>query len=294
MDQGEGVEGADRKEDPLDFALWKAQKEGEDTAWDAPWGRGRPGWHIECSAMAEELLGVGFEIHGGGNDLSSRTTRTRRRRRAGRAAPSSRASGCTTGCSRWAARRWPSRVGNIALAGRGARRARAATRVILFFVAGHYRQPIAFDDDDAGPGGGAASGAIREAGAAAGRRARRPRTSRAHRERFFDALADDFNTPTRAGRGLATGSARPTAASAGRATPTCARCSTSSGSTTCSTARAPTASPMRPRWRCSSSARRPAPRATSAEADRLRDELAARAGRSATAADGPQLVRVDP
>src|SRR5919204_1912932 len=43
MDQGEGVEGADRKEDPLDFALWKAQKSGEDTAWDAPWGRGRPG-----------------------------------------------------------------------------------------------------------------------------------------------------------------------------------------------------------------------------------------------------------
>ena len=69
MDQGEGVEGAQLKEDPLDFALWKAQKEGEDTAWDAPWGRGRPGWHIECSAMAEELLGVGFDIHGGGNDL---------------------------------------------------------------------------------------------------------------------------------------------------------------------------------------------------------------------------------
>ena len=70
MNQGEGVEGSDRKEDPLDFALWKAKKEGEDTAWDAPWGRGRPGWHIECSAMAEQLLGVGFEIHGGGNDLA--------------------------------------------------------------------------------------------------------------------------------------------------------------------------------------------------------------------------------
>ena len=69
MDQGEGVEGADRKQDPLDFALWKAQKPGEDTAWDTPWGRGRPGWHIECSAMAEDLLGVGFEIHGGGSDL---------------------------------------------------------------------------------------------------------------------------------------------------------------------------------------------------------------------------------
>jgi cysteinyl-tRNA synthetase len=69
MNQGEGVEGAERKEDPLDFALWKAHKEGEDSVWYAPWGRGRPGWHIECSAMAEELLGVGFEIHGGGNDL---------------------------------------------------------------------------------------------------------------------------------------------------------------------------------------------------------------------------------
>src|SRR5919199_3653172 len=69
MDQGEGVEGADLKEDPLDFALWKATKEGEDTAWDAPWGRGRPGWHIECSAMAEELLGLEFDIHGGGIDL---------------------------------------------------------------------------------------------------------------------------------------------------------------------------------------------------------------------------------
>src|SRR5436190_867774 len=57
------------KEDPRDFALWKAHKEGEDTFWDSPWGRGRPGWHIECSAMAEELLGERFEIHGGGLDL---------------------------------------------------------------------------------------------------------------------------------------------------------------------------------------------------------------------------------
>src|SRR5437762_970257 len=57
------------KEDPRDFALWKAHKEGEDTWWDAPWGRGRPGWHIECSAMAEKFLGPSFEIHGGGLDL---------------------------------------------------------------------------------------------------------------------------------------------------------------------------------------------------------------------------------
>jgi cysteinyl-tRNA synthetase len=57
------------KEDPRDFALWKANKPGEDTWWDAPWGRGRPGWHIECSVMAEEIFGPAFEIHGGGLDL---------------------------------------------------------------------------------------------------------------------------------------------------------------------------------------------------------------------------------
>jgi cysteinyl-tRNA synthetase len=57
------------KEDPRDFALWKANKEGEDTWWESPWGRGRPGWHIECSAMAEKALGREFWIHGGGLDL---------------------------------------------------------------------------------------------------------------------------------------------------------------------------------------------------------------------------------
>jgi cysteinyl-tRNA synthetase len=57
------------KEDPRDFALWKATKPGEDTSWDSPWGAGRPGWHIECSAMARDAFGPVFEIHGGGLDL---------------------------------------------------------------------------------------------------------------------------------------------------------------------------------------------------------------------------------
>src|SRR5215208_2178133 len=68
-DQVEEQEPNPRKEDPRDFALWKANKPGEDTWWDSPWGRGRPGWHIECSVMAEKLLGPAFEIHGGGLDL---------------------------------------------------------------------------------------------------------------------------------------------------------------------------------------------------------------------------------
>jgi cysteinyl-tRNA synthetase len=62
-------ETSDLKRDQRDFALWKSQKPGEDAAWDSPWGPGRPGWHIECSAMAEKFLGTEFEIHGGGMDL---------------------------------------------------------------------------------------------------------------------------------------------------------------------------------------------------------------------------------
>ncbi len=69
LDQVEEQEPNPRKEDPRDFALWKANKPGEDTWWDSPWGRGRPGWHIECSAMSEKYLGEEFEIHGGGLDL---------------------------------------------------------------------------------------------------------------------------------------------------------------------------------------------------------------------------------
>jgi cysteinyl-tRNA synthetase len=62
------VEADDRKRDPLDFALWKAAKPGE-PRWESPWGEGRPGWHIECSVMSEEELGLPFDIHGGGSDL---------------------------------------------------------------------------------------------------------------------------------------------------------------------------------------------------------------------------------
>ncbi len=65
---GARVEPGEHKRDPLDFALWKGAKPGE-PAWDAPWGGGRPGWHIECSAMAMEYLGNGFDIHAGGTDL---------------------------------------------------------------------------------------------------------------------------------------------------------------------------------------------------------------------------------
>ena len=68
MIAGARVEVAPYKRNPMDFVLWKPS-EGDQPGWDSPWGRGRPGWHIECSAMAYELLGESFDIHGGGNDL---------------------------------------------------------------------------------------------------------------------------------------------------------------------------------------------------------------------------------
>ena len=194
MDQGEGVEGADLKEDPLDFALWKAHKVDEDSAWEAPWGRGRPGWHIECSAMAEGLLGVGFDIHGGGLDLLF---------------PHHENEAAQTRCARGAelARHWmhngilaatdgekmSKSVGNISplheVLDRHGRDA-----VILYFASAHYRQPVAYGAE---PIAAAAAGVqrIRDA-------ARRlvagdsPPELRPLHGRFFAALADDFNTPS--------------------------------------------------------------------------------------------------
>jgi len=69
VESGARVEPGEHKRDPVDFALWKATKDDEDTWWPSPWGDGRPAWHIECSAMAEKLLGREFEVHGGGRDL---------------------------------------------------------------------------------------------------------------------------------------------------------------------------------------------------------------------------------
>jgi cysteinyl-tRNA synthetase len=192
MDQGEGVEGAHLKEDPLDFALWKAAKEGEDTSWDAPWGAGRPGWHIECSAMAEELLGVDFEVHGGGNDLvfphhENEATQTRMARDAELARI-----WMHNGMLQMGAEKMAKSVGNVALLHEVLERW-GRDVVLWFFSTGHYRQPLAFTDEALEAAKATVAG-LRELG-------RRlvpgpsPEALAPVKERFFDALADDFNTP---------------------------------------------------------------------------------------------------
>jgi cysteinyl-tRNA synthetase len=191
MDQGEGVEGVERKEDPLDFALWKAQKEGEDTAWDAPWGRGRPGWHIECSAMAESLLGLEFEIHGGGSDLvfphhenEAAQTRAARDRDLARL-------WVHNGMVRFGEDKMAKSVGNVRPLGEELDRW-GRDALLMYFCGGHYRQPIAYSDSELEQAQ-ASVHRVREA-------ARRlhegtsPEDMAPLRDRFFDALAEDFNT----------------------------------------------------------------------------------------------------
>jgi cysteinyl-tRNA synthetase len=191
MDQGEGVEGADLKEDPLDFALWKAWKEGEDTSWDAPWGRGRPGWHIECSAMAEALLGVEFDIHGGGVDLvfphhENEAAQTL----AARGKPLARI-WMHNGMLELAAEKMSKSVGNIRGLGDVLDEVEAEV-FVLFMSTGHYRQPLAFSDEALQDARRSAA-RIREAG-------RRliagpsPASLEPFRDGFFAALRNDFNT----------------------------------------------------------------------------------------------------
>ena len=143
MDQGEGVDGAERKHDPLDFALWKAHKPGEDTVWESPWGPGRPGWHIECSAMAEELLGVGFDIHGGGSDLvfphhENEAAQTR----AARGEELARI-WMHNGMIQSTGEKMAKSVGNIAPLHEVIERY-GRDAVVMYLASGHYRQPLAF------------------------------------------------------------------------------------------------------------------------------------------------------
>ncbi|HUO73458.1 MAG TPA: cysteine--tRNA ligase [Solirubrobacteraceae bacterium] len=193
MDQGEGGEGAERKRDPLDFALWKAQKPGEDSAWDSPWGRGRPGWHIECSAMAETLLGVDFEIHGGGSDLifphhENEAAQTQ----AARGAPLARL-WVHNGMVRLDREKMAKSVGNIFVL-HEALEQYGRDALIMYFCTGQYRQPIEFDDErlrQAELGVARIREAARRLSAGAS-----PSWSAPLRERFFNALAEDFNTPS--------------------------------------------------------------------------------------------------
>jgi cysteinyl-tRNA synthetase len=193
MDQGEGVEGSDRKRDPLDFALWKAHKPGEDQSWPSPWGEGRPGWHIECSAMAEGLLGVGFDIHGGGSDLvfphhENEAAQTR----------AARGHELATiwmhnGMIQFTGEKMAKSVGNIALLHEIVEQYGRDT-VVMYLLGGHYRQPLAFSSAELQDADRRIH-RIRDALRRLDPGKPSPSDMAHHADSFFSALADDFNTP---------------------------------------------------------------------------------------------------
>jgi cysteinyl-tRNA synthetase len=186
-DQVEEQEPNPLKEDPSDFALWKANKPGEDTAWEAPWGRGRPGWHIECSVMAEELLGPVFEIHGGGLDLVFPHHENE--------LAQSRALGhefaqvwAHNGMLQFTGEKMSKSVGNVTTLREAIDEWGAAT-LLLFFLTGHWRKPIDFSEETV-----AAAVARGEGFREVFRQTPEPAPDGAW-ERFSAELDDDFNTP---------------------------------------------------------------------------------------------------
>jgi len=212
MDQGEEAGSDSLKEDSLDFALWKAHKPGEDTSWGSPWGPGRPGWHIECSAMAEAELGPSFAIHGGGSDLvfPHHENEIAQSEAAGR--PFARV-WMHNGMVETDAEKMSKSEGNIfqlseALDQYG------PEAVVAYLISGHYRQPLAFGPKQMDEAGaqverlrnffrehpvGEASGEGPGAGFAGSSPGPSPDASRdastSRTESFRGALADDFNTP---------------------------------------------------------------------------------------------------
>jgi len=194
--EGEDVVDADRKEDPLDFALWKAAKPGE-PSWPSPWGRGRPGWHLECSAMSVAHLGAGFDIHGGGLDLVFPHHENE-------IAQHEAAHGTTfarhwvhNGMVTMGEAKMSKSVGNVvglgdavAAVGRGPLR--------LWYLSAQHRTPLTFDDDrlaDAGTVFARFLTFARAARRAAGDAAPDGATGRRHRDAFVAALDDDLNAP---------------------------------------------------------------------------------------------------
>jgi cysteinyl-tRNA synthetase len=181
----EEAEEAGRKQDPRDFALWKAHKEGEDTSWDSPWGAGRPGWHIECSVMAEAHLGPAFEIHGGGLDLVFPHHENE--------VAQSRALGhdfarvwMHNGMLRLSGEKMSKSLGNI-VSLREALDTWGHETLLVYFLGGHWRKPIDYSDEALEQAAAQVEGfrnLLRAGGGEGG-----------DWDAFAAALDDDFNTP---------------------------------------------------------------------------------------------------
>ena len=187
---GARVEVEDAKRDPLDFALWKAAKPGE-PAWSAPWGEGRPGWHIECSAMSTCRLGNHFDIHGGGADLQFPHHENEIAQSEGATGEPFVNVWIHNGFVRINDEKMSKSLGNFFTVREILERYQAE-EVRYFILSSHYRSPLNYDDSQLD---GARAALTRLYTALRGLPTAPPAGAKQARERFAAAMDDDFNTP---------------------------------------------------------------------------------------------------
>jgi len=194
MRAGARVEPGERKEDPADFALWKGAKEGE-PSWESPWGPGRPGWHIECSAMSFRYLGETLDIHGGGQDLIFPHHENE-------IAQSEAYTGTQPFVRYWLHNGWltfgeekmSKSLGNIITIREGLEKY-GADGVRLFVLTSHYRSPLSYSEEALESGKRAAERLRLAATLPGGNGPPADVPVEAYRERFVEAMNDDLNTP---------------------------------------------------------------------------------------------------
>ncbi|MGA7982047.1 MAG: cysteine--tRNA ligase [Chromatiaceae bacterium] len=187
---GARVEIGEAKRDPLDFALWKAAKPGE-PAWESPWGRGRPGWHIECSAMSTSCLGNHFDIHGGGADLQFPHHENEIAQSEGATGEPFVNLWMHNGFVRVNEEKMSKSLGNFFTVREILTRYRPE-EVRYFILTSQYRSPLNYDDEHLQNARGALT---RFYTALRGLPPAHARGGEAFRERFQAAMDDDFNTP---------------------------------------------------------------------------------------------------
>ncbi len=180
-------ETSELKRDQRDFALWKSQKPTEDAAWDSPWGPGRPGWHIECSAMAEKFLGHEFEIHGGGTDLRFPHHENELAQSRSLGHPFAHV-WMHNGMLELDEAKMSKSLGNVVTL-RNVLDVWGREALLVFHLSGHWSKPVDFSDE-----------VMQQAAARADRfrdvfRGPHEPAPEGAWERFADALDDDFSTP---------------------------------------------------------------------------------------------------
>jgi len=194
MMAAEGAVGSEEKESPMDFVLWKATKPGE-PSWESPWGQGRPGWHIECSAMSLRHLGNTLDIHGGGQDLIFPHHENE-------IAQSESFTGEKPFVKYWmhnglvqlGEEKMSKSLGNL-ITIKEALEKHSADAVRIFILNSHYRSPLTYSEETLGA---AERGAERLARAysrtSSGESNKGELNIKPYEEQFFDAMDDDFNT----------------------------------------------------------------------------------------------------